>query len=496
MDVRAAFPSVNPRCLTRQLRDQGIDESLVRWVRDFMSDRVVRMVIGGEEQQPIDATSGLPQGSPVSPLLFALYMSGLHRFMDQHAQGVTTLSFVDDVTLMVSATSVREVSTQLERGARLAIRWGERNAATFETAKTEAILLSRSRRHWKDKTLEFVHVGGRRVSYNRGATRWLGIWIDSRLNFKENTERATARARKAESRLSSFMRRNGVPPLSARHLQEAIVGSTLMYGSEVTWRGQRFMTDSIQKAINRMTRASLGVLKSTPVAFLQSMGGSMPAEARLQFRQACYAGRLAGSESASIRQITAGEGELARTLRGSLGGNEDFCPARIDTIVERTLRPSGMRFPGVIDIPQQVKGEVEREQQRVRAIKFAEDFIETEHTFWTDGSAYQDGVAAGAIVTHLVDQSSSDDPLTAPRVNIMRRGAAENRSRVWIGERSKRKRKEKTYKEKERSFVRFRCEGGLVAEAWTLKGGATAFDAELSAVARAIEVSVHGATPG
>ena len=75
-------------------------------------------------------------------------------------------------------------------------------------------------------------------------------------------------------------------------------------------------------------------------------------------------------------------------------------------------------------------------------------------------------------------------------------GAAENRKRYWIGKEKKRKKKEKTYKEKERSFVRFRCEGGLVAEAWTLRGGATAFDAELSAVARAIEVSVHEATPG
>ena len=256
------------------------------------------------------------------------------------------------------------------------------------------------------------------------------------------------------------------------------------------------MTDSIQLAINRMTRSSLGVLRSTPVAFLQSMGGSMPAEARLQFRQACYAGRLAGSESASIRHITAGEGELARTLRGSLVGSEDLCPTRIDTIVERTLTPSGMRFPGVVDIPQQVRGEVEREQQRDRAIEFARSFIETEHTYWTDGSAYQDGVAAGAVVTHLVDQDSSDDPLTAPRVSIGRRGAAEDRSRFWIGKKRKRKRNERTYKEKERSFVRFRCEGGLVAETWTLEGGATAFDAELSAVARAIEVSIHGATPG
>ena len=455
----------------------------------------LHIFIGGEEQQPIDATSGLPQGSPISPLLFALYMAGLHRFMDQHARGVVTLSFVDDVTLLVSGTSVREVSAQLERGARQATLWGERNAATFETGKTEAILLSRSRRHWKDKSRESVLVGDRRVGYNRGATKWLGIWIDSRLNFRENTERATARARKAEARLSSFMRRNGVPPLSARHLQEAIVGSTLMYGSEVTWRGQRFMTDSIQRAINRMTRSSLGTLISTPVHFLQSVGGSMPAMARLQFRQACYAGRLAGSEASEIRDITTGDGELARRLRSTLCGEEGACPAQVDNMVERIHGSRGLRFPGLVDIPRATSDKEEGEQQRDRARDFASGFMETENTFWTDGSAYPGGVAAGAVVTYLVDQDmSDDDPLTAPRVSVKRRGIVESRPQGW--NRKEKGRKERTYKEDRRSFVKYRCEGGLVAEAWTLRGRASAFDAELSALARAVELSAHGASPG
>ena len=495
MDVQAVFPSVNPRCMTRQLREQGIDEALVSWVRDFMSHRTVQMVIGGEEQQPIDATSGLPQGSPISPLLFALYMAGLHRFMEQHTRGVVTLSFVDDVTLLVSATSVREVSAQLERGARQAILWGKKNVVTFETGKTEAILLSRSRRHWKDKTRESILVDDCRVGYNRGATRWLGIWIDSRLSFRENTEKATARARKAETRLSSFMRRNGVPPLSARHLQEAIVGSTLMYGSEVTWRGQKFMTDSIQRAINRMTRSSLGTLGSTPVHFLQTMGGSMPAESRLQFRQSCYAGRLASSEASEIRDITTGDGELARRLRSTLCDGEGVCPTRVDNMVERVRGPRGLRFPGLVDIPQAASDKEEGERQRERARVFASGFTETEHTFWTDGSAYPGGVAAGAVVTYLVDQDmSDDDPLAAPRVSLRKRGIIESRPQGWYKREGKRR--GRTYKEDRRSFVKHRCEGGLVAEAWTLRGRASAFDAELSALARAVELSAHGAVPG
>lgn len=73
------------------------------------------------------------------------------------------------------------------------------------------------------------------IPFNRKATRWLGIWLDSRLNFQENIRKSAERAKRAKGRLTSFVKRHGAPPLSARHLEGAIVGSTLMYGSEVAW---------------------------------------------------------------------------------------------------------------------------------------------------------------------------------------------------------------------------------------------------------------------
>ena len=166
--------------------------------------------------------------------------------MDRCLPRIQGLSFADDVTWIAAGTSVREISIQLGRAAETAIRWGRSNVVAFEISKTEAILLSRSRRHWKDRASDGVRIGDQIVPdpYNRKVTRWLGIWIDSRLSFRENVTASVKRARRAERRLSSSMRRNGVPPLSARHLQ-AIVGSILMYESEVTWRGQGFMRDSI-----------------------------------------------------------------------------------------------------------------------------------------------------------------------------------------------------------------------------------------------------------
>ena len=191
------------------------------------------MVIDGKEEEELEVTTGLPQGSSVSPILFIICVSGIHRAGE--GEGIVrSPSFVDDVIWIAHGRSVREVRVKLEGAARREIAWRCSNGVTFEPAKTEAILFSRNRRHWKDRGRETVTVGSRQIPFNVRMTRWLGIYLDSRLSFSEHAARSTQRARIAEKRLSSMVARHGVPPLAARHLQEAMAGSTLIYGSEIT----------------------------------------------------------------------------------------------------------------------------------------------------------------------------------------------------------------------------------------------------------------------
>ena len=95
-----------------------------------------------------------------------------------------------------------------------------------------------------------------------------------------------------------MLTRHGVPPIATRHLQEAIVSSTLMYGSEVTWRVQGKMETTPQKSINRMARAS----PFNTSRLSTGGGGSMPATARLDTRQGAFATRLASVQDGPHRE--------------------------------------------------------------------------------------------------------------------------------------------------------------------------------------------------
>ena len=96
MDVESAFNNAARGHPVRRLESMGIEPDMCRWVESFMTDRNVRIVIDGTEGQDRAVETGIPHGSPVSPILFAVYISGDFEEVERKT-GAGGLSFVGDV---------------------------------------------------------------------------------------------------------------------------------------------------------------------------------------------------------------------------------------------------------------------------------------------------------------------------------------------------------------------------------------------------------------
>lgn len=57
---------------------------------------------------------------------------------------MVSLSFVDDLGFIASGISVKEVAKTLDKVSKLVLEWGTKNAVTYDTAKTELVLFSRT----------------------------------------------------------------------------------------------------------------------------------------------------------------------------------------------------------------------------------------------------------------------------------------------------------------------------------------------------------------
>jgi len=78
LDIKAGFDNVDNKTLARRLRQGGIPRYLVSWVSSFLRERRCTLVFQGAPGTPAPASFGAPQRSPISLLLFLLYVAPLH----------------------------------------------------------------------------------------------------------------------------------------------------------------------------------------------------------------------------------------------------------------------------------------------------------------------------------------------------------------------------------------------------------------------------------
>jgi hypothetical protein len=65
--VSAAFPKTSKNEVKETLKDAN--PTIVQWVDTWLANRQITMELDGNRGSPRDAGSGLPQGSPLSPVL-------------------------------------------------------------------------------------------------------------------------------------------------------------------------------------------------------------------------------------------------------------------------------------------------------------------------------------------------------------------------------------------------------------------------------------------
>lgn len=117
MDVTAAFHCVARGCLLRKMQNPRMNECLVRWADSFMRDRRVAMTLDDQDGEEMAVTTGLPQGSPVSYVLFAICIAETHRAVENQVDNSKGISFVD-VIWLVEGVGVGDVADKLERCTR------------------------------------------------------------------------------------------------------------------------------------------------------------------------------------------------------------------------------------------------------------------------------------------------------------------------------------------------------------------------------------------
>ncbi|POS84553.1 hypothetical protein EPUL_002906 [Erysiphe pulchra] len=104
LDIQGAFDSVLHNRLLWRMQAQGWPDMILQWTRSFLMNRSVQVRYPGGVTSPKGLVCGVPQGSPISPLLSLLYMAEPMRSGTSRAR----FSYADDFRILGNGCTIAE----------------------------------------------------------------------------------------------------------------------------------------------------------------------------------------------------------------------------------------------------------------------------------------------------------------------------------------------------------------------------------------------------
>jgi ribonuclease HI len=214
--------------------------------------------------------------------------------------------YADDIALVTVSPDLQTNCDQLQTDLEEALSWGESEGITFDPQKSELLHFTRSR---TDATIDRPGISTRTHSITEGTgpLRWLGVYFDHKLSFKQHVQILSERALTVANALKSLGKTTrGVPPLLLQRAVTACVLKKGYFAAETWWPGRTRRTatgrisnrvDSHVRLLEKVTlsgaRAILPVYRTTPTAALLKESQILPPEIQLNLALQSFAARTA-----------------------------------------------------------------------------------------------------------------------------------------------------------------------------------------------------------
>ena len=225
LDAEAAFDKCWYSGIRYKLKkNHDLPNRLIRTISSFLTDRSLQVCYEGCWSEEIHLRAGTPQGSPLSPLIYLIYVND---FPSEIQQFCNISQFADDSALWSHAYTTSYAISKLQKGLNCLEGWCRRWRVKLNGDKSKLVFFNRINEQ-SDENYK-IHLFNDVISPEKQA-RFLGVEFDSRLQFSQHISDVCGRANKRLNVLRALSRYGTKPNIMIR-LYKTYIRPLLEYGS-------------------------------------------------------------------------------------------------------------------------------------------------------------------------------------------------------------------------------------------------------------------------
>ena len=224
LDLSKAFDTLQHEVIFKKLEKYGLRGPCLEWFKSYLTNRSLQTKCMDHQGNEILSDKkhcdfGTPQGSCMGPLLFLIFCNDLHLNLNF----LSSIQFADDTTLYISHKNQNYMKFCLVTDLEAIEDWFRANKLTLNLDKTVLMYFGLGR----NKPLCGIEVGNIKLKVAT-STKFLGIWIDNKLKWREHVQKLILKlqAKKALLQRSKYL----LSVQAKKILYHAQIQSNLTYG--------------------------------------------------------------------------------------------------------------------------------------------------------------------------------------------------------------------------------------------------------------------------
>ena len=273
-DLEKAYDTTWKYGIMKDLHEIGMRGNMPTFIENFLKNRTFRVHLGGEKSETYEQEMGVPQGSILSVTLFLLKINSITKAITPN---IDKSLFVDDFAIIYSSPNMTTIEKKLQESLNRLERWADENGFTFSKTKTLCLHFCQKRSYHLDPQLKIKNS----LIPMAQQTKYLGMILDNKLNYKPHIEALKKKCQKAINILKIISHTNwGADRKTMIKLYRALIRSKLDYGCILYSSARKTYLEKLKTVQNQALRLCLGAFQTSPIQSLHTEANELPLHLR------------------------------------------------------------------------------------------------------------------------------------------------------------------------------------------------------------------------